>query len=720
MSPSREPARAPRPAPAVADAGACHGVACHGLVCPIIDGLAEQMAVLAADGTIVAVNPAWRDFAAAPRTPGAAPLRSDVGVDYLAVCRAGGAAAAAAGIAAVLAGGPAFSLEYDCHDAARQRWFRMTVTPLGGGRGGAAVAHHDITAQRQAEAQLRIAAVAIDSFEGMMVTDAHGEIVRVNRGFTRVTGYSAEEALGRRPSMLSSGRHDAAFYRAMWAALDAAGHWQGEIWNRRKSGEIYPEYLSIAAVRDAGGALRHYVAVLTDITQRKADTEAIRELAFYDPLTRLPNRRLLLERLRQQLKSGERRDASGALLFIDLDHFKALNDQFGHHVGDLLLQQVAQRLQDGVREADTVARLGGDEFVVLCDGLDAGCAAAQATALGHKLLGALNQPYLLGGHVWHSTPSIGVTLFSAGGGQPAAELLMQADVAMYQAKRSGRNGLRCFDHAMQDAIDRRGERERQLRSAIALQQFELHYQLQLGGDARPRGAAAQLGWRHADGTLEPAPQFAALAEETGLLAPLGEWVLEQACAQLRAWQGLPVLGALVLTADLGVAQWRQPGLAGRVLAALACHGAAASQLCLELPAALAVRPDAASSGALQALEAAGVRLALAGEGGAALPLRQLRRLPLQRLTLAPSLVAELGADAGAAAEVRAVVALAEGLGLEVLAAGVDSAPQRALLQQLGVHGYQGRWHSAPLPLPEFEALALRPATPAVSTNAIDE
>jgi diguanylate cyclase (GGDEF)-like protein/PAS domain S-box-containing protein len=704
-------------APAVLGAGACHSFACA-----IIDGMAEQMAVLAADGTIVAVNQAWRDFAATHRKPGTAPLQTDVGVDYLAVCRSGGADAAAAGIAAVLAGGPIFALEYDCHDAAQQRWFHMTVTPLGYGWGGAAVAHHDITAQRQAAAALRIAAVAIDSFEGMMVTDARGEIVRVNRGFTRVTGYSAEEAVGRRPSMLSSGRHDTAFYRQMWAALGAVGHWQGEIWNRRKSGEIYPEYLSIAAVRDADGTLSHYVAVLTDITQRKAESEAIRELAFYDPLTRLPNRRLLLERLRQQLKSGGRRDGCGALLFIDLDHFKALNDQFGHRVGDLLLQQVARRLQDGVRQSDTVARLGGDEFVVLCDGLDAGGAAAQATALAGKLLAALNQPYVLGAQVWHSTSSIGVTLFDAGCDQAGADLLMQADVAMYQAKRSGRNSLCCFDQAMQDAIDLRGERERRLRSAIALQRFELHYQLQVDGDGRPRGAAAQLGWRHADGALEPAAQFAALAEETGLLAPLGEWVLEQACAQLHTWQGLPVLRALVLSVDLGASQWRQPGLAERVLAALARRGATASLLCLELPAALAAQPGPAITAVLHALDAAGVRLALAGEGEAAgaLSLRQLRHLPLTQLTLAPSLVAELGIAPGAAGEVRAMIALADGLGIDVLAAGVDSAPQRALLRQLGVQVCQGCWHSPPLPLPEFEALALRPADFSLSSTVINE
>lgn len=686
--------------------------ACHSFACAVIDGLPDQMAVLGADGTIVAVNQAWRSFADDNRKQDAPPS-NDVGTDYLAVCRqARGSAgdAAAAGIHAVLDGSAAvFRLDYDCHGPDRQRWFRMAATPLAYGWPGAVVVHHDITAQREAEAGLRIAAVAIDSFEGRMVTDAAGTILRVNRGVTRITGYDAGEAVGRNPSILNSGRHDAAFYLQMWSDIRRDGHWQGEIWNRRKNGQVYPEYLSIAAVRDPQGTVSHYVAVLTDITQRKADSEEIRLLAFYDPLTRLPNRRLLLERLSQQLRSGGRRDACGALFFIDLDNFKSLNDRYGHNIGDLLLEQVARRLLDCVREGDTVARLGGDEFVVLCDGLDAGSASVQATALGSKLLASLNAPYLLQAHRCSSTPSIGVTLFYPGEAVQADALLVQADTAMYQAKRAGRNNLRFFDQAMQDSIDQRAERVRQLRGAFALRQFELHYQLQLGKDGSPCGAEALLRWRRGDGELETAPQFASLAEEAGLLERMGDWMLDQACAQLRAWSGLPLLGTLVLTVGLGASHWRRAGVCQRVGAALARHGADPARLRLALPDPLPLAQDETAMADIRALGRTGVRFLVTQFGTSYDALLQLRHLPLDQMKIGASLVGKLGTDDGAPAVVRALVALAGVLRLGLLAEGVDTAAQRALLRNLDCHCWQGNWHSPPLPLASFEALTLRPA-----------
>lgn len=687
----------------------------QGLCCALIDGLSDQIALLGKDGTIIAVNQSWRSFAADGRKAETAVLHTDVGTNYLTVCRdasAGAGAAAAAGIGAVLDGGTDnFCLEYDCHQPGRQRWFRMTVTPLAHGWGGAMVVHQDITAQREAEAGWRIGAVAMECFEGVMVTDAQGVILRVNRGFTRITGYSAEEVLGRRPSMLSSGRHDAAFYRQMWTDMRRDGHWSGEIWNRRKDGEIYPELLSIAVVGDTQGQISHYVAVLSDITQRKADSDAIRELAFYDALTGLPNRRLLLERLGQQLRARERRDSCGALLFIDLDNFKSLNDRLGHNVGDLLLQQVAQRLLDCVREADTVARLGGDEFVVLCDGLGGESAAVpQVTVLGNKLLAALGLPYALGKHICHSTPSIGVTLFHPAESVQPDQLLMQADMAMYQAKQAGRNSLRFFDQNMQDNINLRTERERLLRSAIALQQFELHYQVQVRDDGRACGVEALLRWRRADGVLEAAAQFIGLAEETGLLAPLGDWVIEQACAQLRAWRDRPALGALVLSVNIGAAQWRQPDFCERVGAAVARHGIDPSQLRLELREALLFKQAATAVAGMLALARTGIRFAIDDFGIGYSSLQHLRRMPLDQLKIDASFVGGLGIDSGIPAVVRAIVGLASGLGLDVIAEGVETPLQRDLLYDLGCHCYQGRWHSPPLPLAEFEALALLSAT----------
>jgi diguanylate cyclase (GGDEF)-like protein/PAS domain S-box-containing protein len=311
---------------------------------------------------------------------------------------------------------------------------------------GTVVTFTDISARKLAEQELRIAEAAFQTQEGMFVTSADGTIVRVNQAFIDITGYTAEEAVGQNPRFRSSGRQDAAFYEAMWARLQDSGAWKGELWNRRKSGEVYPESVTITAVRGSQGQITHYVATMHDISERKAAEETIRSMAFLDALTQLPNRRLLMDRLQQAQASSARNHFYAALLFIDLDKFKQLNDQHGHDKGDLLLQQVARRVQACVRESDTVARLGGDEFVVLLESLspDEGEALVQAEKVGAKMLATLNEDYDLAGMVHHSTPSMGVTLF-CGQRSSGEELIKQADLAMYNAKAAGRNQLRFFD-----------------------------------------------------------------------------------------------------------------------------------------------------------------------------------------------------------------------------------------------------------------------------------
>ena len=307
----------------------------------------------------------------------------------------------------------------------------------------------DITAYRQSQIELRIAETAFQTQEGMFVTDENGVILRINNAFTNITGYTTAEIVGKNPRFRSSGRHDAAFYTAMWATIKSTGSWKGDIWNRRKNGEIYPELVTITAVMGDDASVTHYVATMHDITARKAAEEQIQSLAFFDPLTKLPNRRLLQDRLHQARVNSARNKSHGALLFIDLDKFKTLNDTLGHAMGDLLLQQVAQRLLGCVREADTVARLGGDEFLLMLEDLgeDRQEAATQATAIGEKILTTLNQTYRLGEHAHHSTPSIGATLFS-GQQETVEDLIKQADLAMYQAKAAGRNALRFFNPAI--------------------------------------------------------------------------------------------------------------------------------------------------------------------------------------------------------------------------------------------------------------------------------
>jgi diguanylate cyclase (GGDEF)-like protein/PAS domain S-box-containing protein len=307
----------------------------------------------------------------------------------------------------------------------------------------------DITEIKLAEDEIRIAATAFESQEGMVVTDAGKRILRINQAFTHITGYSPDDVAGQTPSLLKSGRHDDMFYDAMWERINNNGSWQGEIWNRRKNGEVYPEWLTITAVKNGAGAVTHYVGTLTDITQRKATEDEIRHLAFYDPLTLLPNRRLLLDRLQQALASSARSKRQGALLFLDLDNFKDLNDSLGHDAGDVLLQQVALRLSSCIREGDTVSRIGGDEFVVMLVDLSTILdeTAVQAETVGEKILATLGQPYNLNGHTHHSTASIGITLFSDHQ-STHFELLKQADLAMYEAKAAGRNTIRLYTPEM--------------------------------------------------------------------------------------------------------------------------------------------------------------------------------------------------------------------------------------------------------------------------------
>jgi len=569
-------------------------------------------------------------------------------------------------------------------------------------------AQTDITERKRAETDLRIAAAAFQSREGMCVTDATGVILRVNRAFTKVTGYSAEEAVGQTPRILRSGRHDKAFYEGMWRSIDTTGSWEGEIWNRRKCGELFPEWLTITAVRDDAGSVTHYVATLTDITQRKEAEYEIRNLAFYDPLTRLPNRRLLLERLKHALSAITRSEHGGALLFIDLDNFKTLNDTYGHDMGDLLLQQVAERLAGCVREADTVARLGGDEFVVLLEDLSGTPqdAALQAKTVGEKILEALNRPYPLADHEYHSTPSIGITLFS-GPHNLSDDLMKRADLALYGAKAAGRNTLRFFDPAMQAAVTARASLEADLRKALQQGQFVLHYQPQIDDSGTISGTEALVRWQHPSLGLVPPAAFIPLAEETGLILPLGQWVLTTACRQLAAWAAIPGRAHLNISVNVSVRQFRQPDFVAQVLAALEETGALPQRLQLELTESLLLDEVEEVIAKMEALRARGVSFALDDFGTGYSSLSYLRRLPLDQLKIDKSFVTDIIGNTNDAVISRTIVALAHSLGLAVIAEGVETTEQRQFLALQGCRSYQGFLLSAPLALADLEALLNR-------------
>jgi diguanylate cyclase (GGDEF)-like protein/PAS domain S-box-containing protein len=587
-------------------------------------------------------------------------------------------------------------------------WVAMTCAPSrdvsGNIMGGIAIVQ-DITDRKLAEQQLRIAATAFESQEGILITDADNVILRVNSAFMHITGYDAGEVIGKNPRVLSSGHHDATFYAAMWQAIHNDGSWEGEIWNRRKNGDIYPEHLTITSVTDTNDAITHYVATFNDITASKAAENEIRNLAFYDPLTGLPNRRLLMDRMHHALATSTRNGREGALLFIDLDNFKTLNDTLGHDVGDRLLQQVAQRLIACVRDGDTVARLGGDEFVVMLEGLSEQTleAAAQTEAVGEKILAALNQPYPLAPHSYHNSPSIGAILFSDHH-QAIDELLKHADIAMYQAKKAGRNTMRFFDPKMQETINARAALEGELRTALQNRQFHLHYQIQVDSSHHPLGAEALIRWQHPErGMISPA-QFIPLAEESGLILPIGLWVLDTACAQINAWQTALLTRDLVLAVNVSARQFRQPDFVAQVREAIQRHAINPRRLKLELTESLLLDNIEDTIATMNALKAIGVRFSLDDFGTGYSSLQYLKRLPLDQLKIDQSFVRDIATDNSDRAIVRTIIAMARSLNLDVIAEGVESEEQRQLLLEKGCAHHQGYLFSRPVPVEQLEEL----------------
>ena len=563
--------------------------------------------------------------------------------------------------------------------------------------------------RKQAEQDLRIAATAFETQEGIVITDRDNRILRVNQAFTRLTGYSAEEAIGRTPAMLKSGRQDATFYRSLWEALIRDKFWQGELWNRRKNGEAYPEWLTITAVLDAEGQVTHYVGVFSDISVRKEADERIHRLAFHDPLTNLPNRSLLRDRLQQAMVASARSQRNRALLFLDLDNFKTLNDTRGHDIGDLLLVEVAQRLQDCVRDSDTVARLGGDEFVVMLEDLseDPQQATAAAQDIGEKILASINRPFNLRGIECHSSASIGISLF-CGEGLSMYDLLKRTDTAMYQAKSAGHNTLRFFDPAAQVQLEMRAALADDLRQALPRRQLRLFYQIQV--DERGIiGAEALLRWQHPENGLILPTEFIPLAEETGLIVPIGAWVLQMACAQLKAWQADPLTRHLQLAVNVSARQFRQPDFVEQVLAVLKETGVDPLKLGLEfeLTESLVLHDIDDSIGKMQALRDRGIRFSLDDFGTGQSSLSYLKRLPLDQIKIDQSFVRDIATNPNDAAIVRTIIGMADNLDLNVIAEGVETEQQREFLERNGCHAHQGYLFGKPVPIEKFLSVVSR-------------
>ncbi len=561
----------------------------------------------------------------------------------------------------------------------------------------------DISERKLAE-ELRIAAIAFASQGGMVITDPQGVILRVNPAFTRLTGYSAEEAIGQTPALLKSKRHDPLFYQRMWDSLIGNGYWQGEIWNKRKNGEIYPELLSITAITTPDRGLTHYIGSFYDITESKNAEAEIHRLAFYDPLTHLPNRRLLQDRLTHAIATSERSRRYGAICFIDLDNFKALNDTRGHDAGDLLLVEVAQRLRMVVRESDTVARQGGDEFVVLLENLDADMheATAQAKLLGEKLHSAIEKPFNLRGHEYHCKISTGISLFH--GKDTAEELFKHADLALYQAKNAGRNGLRFFDPGMKAALALRNSLEAELRQALKHDQLQLYYQPQVDAARRMIGVEALLRWQHPKRGLVVPDDFIPLAEDTGLILPIGIWVLETVCNLLKTWEEYAWTRALPVAVNISVRQFRQPGFVDQVQRILETSGANPARLKLELTENLVLQNVENTIEKMQAIKQLGVHFSMGDFGTGYSSLSYLAQLPINELKIDKSFVRNLPGRRNDATIARTIITMGQGLKMDIIAEGVETEAQREFLESHGCHAYQGYLFSEPLPLATIEEL----------------
>jgi len=553
------------------------------------------------------------------------------------------------------------------------------------------------------EDELRIAALAFESQEGIFITDADNLIIRVNRAFINITGYSAADVYGKNPSFFQSGRHDKNYYMSIWDGLKNTNTWTGEIWNCRKDGEVYPAQIHITAVRDEHGILKNYVATFVDITQRKHASAEIERLAFYDPLTKLPNRRLLMDRINQVRVTCMRNDTLGALLFIDLDHFKNLNDTLGHNVGDLLLQQVAGRISSSVREIDTVARIGGDEFVVLLAGLNkiTEKCVIEVKSIIKQINTALKQPYQLDQRIHTMTCSIGIALFNEMH-QSGNDLLKQADIAMYRAKLEGRNTFKFFDTTMQDDVDTRVRIEKELQEAIKQEQFILHYQVQVGSDGHPIGAEALIRWMHPNQGLLLPSSFIDLAEELHLIIPISKWVMNQACAQLKIWEQNELTRSLNMSVNISADYFYDINFISDIQNAIILHSINPGLLLFEITESVLIKDVERTIEKMHALNKMGSRISLDDFGTGYSSLQYLKKLPLQQLKIDKTFVSDIFNDTSDQMIARTIIMMAENMGLEVLAEGVETEEQQKFLLDNGCLKYQGYLFGRPMPIDDFE------------------
>ena len=555
---------------------------------------------------------------------------------------------------------------------------------------------------------LRIAKVAFETNDAILVTDADGNIIQVNQAFLDTTGYREDEVIGKNPRIMSSGIHDKAFYSEMWQHLLRDGYWSGEIFDKRKSGEIYPKRAKITAVRNERQQITHYVSVFCDLSERKKNEEEIRNLAFYDSLTKLPNRHLFLDRFSAALTSASRQNKFGAIMLIDLDRFKTLNDTLGHDYGDQLLIEVAIRLKACVREMDTVARLGSDEFVVLIEDVsdDQGETSLKVGLIAEKIRESLARPYQFNGHQLLSSSSIGISLYT-GNEKSIEELVQHAEMAMYQAKSAGRNAIRYFDPEMQHRVASHAAIENDLHHAVAKQQLHLFYQMQVDVNHRPLGAEALLRWFHPERGLVLPGEFIPIAEESTLILEIGDWVLNAACKQLALWAKSNQTRNLTLAVNVSAKQFAVSDFVQGIADVLNAHQVNPARLKLELTESVMLEDMAGTVEKMHALKSLGVSLAIDDFGIGYSSLSYLKQLPLDQLKIDQSFVQGITKDGSDAMLVQTIIDLATNFRMNVIAEGVETQAQLTFLKHHECMGFQGFLFGMALPVNDFERLMFR-------------
>ena len=558
---------------------------------------------------------------------------------------------------------------------------------------------------KQAMMELQLQKLALDEHAIVSITNVTGTIIYVNDRFCQISQYSREELLGHNHLMLNSGFHPKGFFKGMYQVIAHGNVWHNEVCNRAKDGSLYWLDMTVVPFKDESGKLYQYIAIRTDITARKKSEADIQQLAFYDPLTNLPNRRLLMDRLQHSLTAHIRNKEHGAVVFIDLDNFKVLNDTKGHGVGDLLLIEVAKRLKACVRAEDTVARLGGDEFVLLLENLgkEHNDAGAHAELVAQKILHELNRPYVLDSQEHHSSPSIGIALFCDNSAN-VDKLIQYADTAMYQAKSAGRNTACFYDASSQALLEARSKLEHALHSAVDKQQLQLYYQVQVDKDGRPIGAEALLRWNHPDlGMVSPA-QFIPIAEESGLIVPIGYWVLQTACAQIKQWEGNSLTCDLVLAVNVSMRQLSEADFVSQVKTLLDQSEINSGHLKLEITESMIVRNVEATISIMLQLKSLGLKFSMDDFGTGYSSLSSIKRLPLDQLKIDQSFVRDIQHDDFDKAIVRTIIAMATSMNLDIIAEGVETEEQRHLLALKGCSNYQGYLFGKPMPIENFEVL----------------